>query len=1150
MSPQEILEQIKKEGIPFGPTASPAAKKKFKARRKELQQHGRAAVSKEVQDVNLIGPKNDPIDVGLAGTDKIQQPLLPRAFQEVEKTSAYTDPSVENVEILRKRLRSDILKPLGLLEIKGKAEKAAQVKRMAKIESSIKAGKLPQVLSHMESLGDTQTAVQVVRVAKTLKDEQTYTAKLAKENGAEVEAVTVPDITEETLDPTSVERSQMTPKERASVEAQLTTAHKERTKASVTKLGDAMTNFVASGAKRLGEIGRGPASKLDFLGRLQSGIVADLGSKFQNGKLTSLEYIGYYLTEIGKGYGGNARRTHSAALIRDFESRASEMQILPSYAKTMDALAISKGEGHVGRSRAQNEAGADNKLVDEFNRDVFKLSEALRRGDDVSHFGPELRGFMDEWDTYMDYNHGRLVDAGIEGFTKARKVKHYIPRVWEHGAIRGAITKHGRDKLDTLFTKAYRSHLEASGEVSNIDAAAKDLAKGHVDFLVEQAERARRGKAIPDGYEPAIDSRARQRRDIDIRAEVDGLSILDLLDTEVAGIATKYSNRMAGWVGLSKATKGTINSQVDIDVLRANMVAEGVEKGIDTTKYEQYYDDLINLMMGRPTRGGLLKELRQLKDLTVQTRMGGLGTAQLIETGQVITRSLLNFTSSDEVVKTAFKRAGVDPNDSLLIRDIQNISKITDDIEWLDRQSVHLDQAEIEEAHKARQFSLWLANKATFGSAKATGSRLLGKTTGYNMIRKLQSRVVQSSFTLDVLKHFKDGTGKMGNRRMADLGLTNSLGEDEALSKAIKEHVKYDADGNIESINFDKWDVDAREKFQYAMIRDEAQQIQRTLVGELPPWMNKPMMGLLFQFREMPLVAHNKQLGRSLAFADKEAVMGVMANASMAGMVRWAKFAALGTAVAAITGETVRDPTTEQMSVSKYITQFGIYADAYDLVLGAYQVEETDDAEELALRQVPVLGLMKDYFDAFGGADDGREMIEAAQGLTPLGNTALGEMIYTQMLETFGDGMSLETESHKVRRHEGSVQSTYKDTEGNLTGGVGHLLTADEKKQYPLGAEIPEHVTEEWFARDMAEAEQDALALLDDGQPEEVVDIVTNMAFNMGRSRLSGFRKMFAAISERDYERAADEMLDSKWAKQVKGRAEELAQRMENVTEE
>ena len=52
------------------------------------------------------------------------------------------------------------------------------------------------------------------------------------------------------------------------------------------------------------------------------------------------------------------------------------------------------------------------------------------------------------------------------------------------------------------------------------------------------------------------------------------------------------------------------------------------------------------------------------------------------------------------------------------------------------------------------------------------------------------------------------------------------------------------------------------------------------------------------------------------------------------------------------------------------------------------------------------------------------------------------------------------------------------------------------------------------------------------------------MAFNLGETRLRGFRKMWAALEEGNYATAAAEMLDSKWATQVKGRARDLAQLM------
>ena len=54
------------------------------------------------------------------------------------------------------------------------------------------------------------------------------------------------------------------------------------------------------------------------------------------------------------------------------------------------------------------------------------------------------------------------------------------------------------------------------------------------------------------------------------------------------------------------------------------------------------------------------------------------------------------------------------------------------------------------------------------------------------------------------------------------------------------------------------------------------------------------------------------------------------------------------------------------------------------------------------------------------------------------------------------------------------------------------------------------------------------------------------MAFNMGVPRLCKFKKMWAAVYDDDYSTAAKEMLDSRWATQVKGRATKLANAMHN----
>lgn len=59
--------------------------------------------------------------------------------------------------------------------------------------------------------------------------------------------------------------------------------------------------------------------------------------------------------------------------------------------------------------------------------------------------------------------------------------------------------------------------------------------------------------------------------------------------------------------------------------------------------------------------------------------------------------------------------------------------------------------------------------------------------------------------------------------------------------------------------------------------------------------------------------------------------------------------------------------------------------------------------------------------------------------------------------------------------------------------------------------------------------------------PEELQDVLIEMAYQMGISGLLNFKKMLGALSTKDYNKAADEMLDSRWAKQTERRANYLA---------
>ena len=140
----------------------------------------------------------------------------------------------------------------------------------------------------------------------------------------------------------------------------------------------------------------------------------------------------------------------------------------------------------------------------------------------------------------------------------------------------------------------------------------------------------------------------------------------------------------------------------------------------------------------------------------------------------------------------------------------------------------------------------------------------------------------------------------------------------------------------------------------------------------------------------------------------------------------------------------------------------------------------------------------------------------------------------------------------QLKIDEGVVYEVYKDHLGYPTFGVGHLvLESDPEYGLEVGSVVSEERVRECFENDLDIAIEECNQLYEDGRfsdlPAEVQQILVNMMFNMGRTRLSKFKKMHAAILEGDWVEAAKEGRDSRWYRQVTNRAERLMTRLENV---
>ena len=127
-----------------------------------------------------------------------------------------------------------------------------------------------------------------------------------------------------------------------------------------------------------------------------------------------------------------------------------------------------------------------------------------------------------------------------------------------------------------------------------------------------------------------------------------------------------------------------------------------------------------------------------------------------------------------------------------------------------------------------------------------------------------------------------------------------------------------------------------------------------------------------------------------------------------------------------------------------------------------------------------------------------------------------------------------------IKRDEGLRLVVYNDTEGIPTIGYGRNLRAG------ISPEEAEYL----LTNDLKKAADETVKMfhiwprLSDLRRE----VLVNMMFNLGATRLRKFKRMHEALSREDYGSAADEMLDSKWSEQVGIRARRLAKQMrENV---
>ena len=144
--------------------------------------------------------------------------------------------------------------------------------------------------------------------------------------------------------------------------------------------------------------------------------------------------------------------------------------------------------------------------------------------------------------------------------------------------------------------------------------------------------------------------------------------------------------------------------------------------------------------------------------------------------------------------------------------------------------------------------------------------------------------------------------------------------------------------------------------------------------------------------------------------------------------------------------------------------------------------------------------------------------------------------------------------------NEGNKSTVYKDSKGIPHIGIGFNLedTANRKflKREGIdinelfdGRKLSENETRTLYNHSLTQAFKDAQKYDPNfaKRPEAVKMTLVDMSFNLGLTKLNKFEKMKAGLMNNDYNVAADEMIDSKWYKQVKDRGPRMVQVMRSA---
>ena len=487
---------------------------------------------------------------------------------------------------------------------------------------------------------------------------------------------------------------------------------------------------------------------------------------------------------------------------------------------------------------------------------------------------------------------GRDGELGVSGFEEIQPKSGFFQHKWSGAAIRRAMAKgHSREAIEALLAKGYaRTYPDMPVEYRSMVSKAvvrRALARedgidtNMLNTLDSDAQEYLREMLVDSGYDlrqvdNLIDSirgrkeeqgqlgTTKQRVQVDLRTAGDGLSLMDLVDTNLTRMLSNYNRDIAGNSALAR--KGIQNRGQRKQMIEAAL-AERRARGLPADENQRrFLEDVFTYFDSGPIGGGIDPMAARAKRLTNLALLNQMGMTQAGEAGaQIAAVGMDTWKRHAAAVYRNMRNQGPEgPIASELRPWMGEIGK---------EHLLFRDDLMLDELSTARDLNTFLG-KLDFALGK--GQRLQGYASGFYHVKSFQQRVAVMSMADKVMQRLRDGV---------DLEVLDGIGMPRSLKQYIDNGmVEFDADGFVNKLNMDQWNPTDAEDFALALNRHTHQVVQKAMAGEESMWMHRTVGSIYMHLKSFPMLAMRKQTARLAGVQKPQFVAALVMGLATAGL--------------------------------------------------------------------------------------------------------------------------------------------------------------------------------------------------------------------------------------------------------------------------